>query len=218
MPPPYPDDTPALHPVHPPLARSLVLAPLNALKHLETHRKSITRALHHPWTDIELCAGFNERELLYFNNTSYEDGPMGRQNLAEEIHIFPSSNIFLGPCALTAIGKACAPFGSAVIMPSGAVWRPPVYDSDGKRAQDYPDKQGTTMKLDKVREKGLILSETSPEFLPVACGGETRQGYHRCHLEAELVITAARRSIPVERLQMRSDFDFKASPLCPSYI
>jgi hypothetical protein len=221
MPRPYVDEAPSLHPAHPPLVHSLVLAPLNALKHLETHRKSIERATHHPWTKFELGAGFNEQELNYASNMK-DEGSNGRQSLAEEIHIFPSSNIILGPCALTAIGKACAPFGSAVIMPSGEVWRAPVYDSDGKRAKEYPYLQSIPIALDNVREKGLVLSETSPEFVQTAGGGETRQGYHRCHFESELIITAAHRSSPadepVQQLQVRGDFDFKASPFARSCI
>ncbi|RXW24883.1 hypothetical protein EST38_g922 [Candolleomyces aberdarensis] len=165
---------------------------------------------------MDICAGFNERLLT----VQLERGEtLGRQGLAEEIHILPSKNIILGPYALTAIGKACAPFGSVVTMPSGRAWRPPVYDSNGKRVTGhYPLDHGVLLTLDNAREKGLVLSETSFDLVPTGNGG-THRPYNHIHFEST---TAAHRpsqpDSPMEELQLKGDFDFKAKEASTSSL
>ncbi|KAJ2931150.1 hypothetical protein H1R20_g5941, partial [Candolleomyces eurysporus] len=191
-----------------PLVHSLVLAPNNALRHLGMHRKSIERAIHHPWTKMDICAGFNERLLtIQLDRTA----PIGRQGLAEEIHILPSKNIILGPFALKAIGKACAPFASVVTMPSGHTWRPPVYDSNGKRVTGhYPLHYDVPVAPDKAREKGLVLSETSFDLVPIS-NGDTHQPSHHIHFESAIAAHRPSQSdSPMEELQLKGDFNFKA--------
>ncbi|RXW18497.1 hypothetical protein EST38_g7357 [Candolleomyces aberdarensis] len=122
-------------PTHP-IPYSACLAAKNALRHLKAHQGDIEKAIHHPDVPIAFFAGpgFNEEAL---SESRFMDGPVGV--LVEEIQIRPSRLIKLGRLRLKAIGKACAPFASRIVMPSGEVLEPPIYDSKAKTRRYYEE-------------------------------------------------------------------------------